>query len=132
MWWDRSTWQRSRAAFVAELDEDPAGPPSLVAWIAAAIQAHAERSPAARAALSRDLPGQVSPGFQKVHQLPASNWMALERAVAEDRRAGRMLSRSAWVREAAALAAAATGGRHAGGLPAQPGRLPPGRVRRRG
>jgi hypothetical protein len=132
MWWDRSTWEGSRAAFVAELDDDPPGPPSLVAWIAAAIQAHADRSPAARAAMSRGLPGAGGPGFQKVHQLPASTVAALDRGVVEDRRAGRMLSRSAWVREAAAVAAAATSHRRGGVLPAPPDRLPPGRVRRTG
>jgi hypothetical protein len=132
MWWDKVTWERARAAFVAELDDDPPGPPSLLAWITAAIQTHTHRSPAARAAMSRDLPGDNGPGFQKVHQLPASTVTALARAVAEDRRAGRMLSRSAWVREAAAVAAAATGGRRGGVLPAAPGRLPPGRVRRTG
>jgi hypothetical protein len=132
MWWDHSTWQHARAAFVAELDDDPPGPPSLLAWIAAAIHTHAARSPAARATRSGDLREDGGPGFQRVHQLPPATMDAVDRAVAEDRRAGRMLSRSAWVREAAAVAAAGTSRRHAGALPGSPDRLPPGRVRRTG
>ena len=131
MWWDHSTWDLARAAYVAELDDDPPGPGTLLGWVVAAIEAHAARSAAARASLSADMPADdAAAGFQKVHQMTATTLSAIEAAIADDRRsAGRILSRSAWVREAARAAAGATRLRHGGSLPEAPDRLAPGPAR---
>ena len=128
MWWDRSTWDLARAAYVAELDDDPPGPGTLLGWVVAAIETHAARSAAARASLSTDMPADdPAVGFQKVHQMTSTTLSAIESAIADDRRsAGRIVSRSAWVREAARAAAAMTRLRHGGSLPEAPDRLAPG------
>lgn len=131
MWWDQSTWDLARAAFVAGLDDEPPGPDTLLGWIVESIEAHTARSAASRAALGADLPPYEGSGFQRVHQLPGSVVVSVDAAIDDDRRsAGRMLSRSAWVREAAQLAAAQTRKRR-GDLPDAPARLSPGPARRR-
>ncbi len=131
VWWNRQTWDRARAAFVAELDEDPPRPDTLLGWILAAVDAHAARTPAARLepAGEADDGGE---GFSKVHLVPLKTLQTIETALISDRQvSGRHLSRSAWFREAVNAAADQTEQRRGEPLPPPPKRLPPGPARSR-
>lgn len=66
-------------------------------------------------------------GSFEVQQVPEQTAEAVEEALVQDRRStGRLRSRSAWVREAANVAAAVAERAHGGQLPAPPARLAPG------
>lgn len=124
VYWDRRTWDRSRSAFVAQLDDD-GGAQHLVEWLVRAIATHAGRTPAERAALALEDAG-TSEGLRKVHQVDEQVLMDLAAAQLADRRdTGRYLSRSSWIREAAA-AAADDLERRFGQLPPAPAKLPTG------
>lgn len=109
--------ERARSAYVADLDTDPTGPGSFVGWLNRAIDVHATRSPAERAALAE--PGlqstspstlsfaQAANGFKRALLLEVDTAMSLEDAVVADRlELGRLVTRSQFVREAALASAA--------------------------
>lgn len=131
VWWNRQTWDRARAAFVAELDEDLPGPGTLLGWILEAVDAHVARTPAARL----ELAGRAEDGgegFSKVHLVSLETLQTIESALVSDRQVGRRhLSRSAWLREAVNAAADQTEQRRGEPLPPPPKRLPPGPARSR-
>lgn len=131
VWWDQHAWDRARAAFVAQLDEDPPAPNTLLGWILAAVDAHAARTPAARLETAA-APGSAGKGFSKVHLVPVETLQLIEVALISDRQVGgRHLSRSAWIREAVRVAADQAERRRGGPLPPAPLRLPPGPARSR-
>lgn len=118
VYWDATTWERARSAFFAQLD-DPDAANTLVGWIAAAIREHAARPPAVRA---QQAPGNGA-GLRRVHVVDEDLVAVLDAAIAEDRRrSGRLLSQAAWIRAAAAAAAAEIEAAH-GGLPPAPAEL---------
>jgi hypothetical protein len=124
MWWNQQTWDRARAAFVAELDEDPPGPNTLLGWILAAVDAHAVRTPAARleVAGATESGGE---GFSKVHVVPVQTLQLIDEALISDRQVcGRHLSWSAWLREAVSAAADQTERRRGAPRPSAPPPLP--------
>lgn len=138
IYWHRGAWDRARSAYVADLDADPDPPVSLIAWLQRAIAAHAELTPAARAAgLARSAAERGSTageavgaeasggGFKRTLLLDVAVLRALESAVLEDRSAlGRVVSRSEFVRDAAGVAAAQAEARLGRQLPPPPARLP--------
>jgi hypothetical protein len=131
VWWNRQTWDRARAAFVAELDEDLPGPGTLLGWILKAIDAHAARAPAARLEVAAEAE-DGGEGFSKVHLVPLETLRSIEAALVSDRQVGgRHISRSAWLREAVNAAADQTEQRRRAPLPPAPKRLPPGPARSR-
>ena len=133
VYWDGPAWQLARSAYVADLDTVPDGPGSFVAWLQDAVERHAARSPAARARLATDLPAVSDErGFQRAHPLPPATVEAFEQAILADRQqTGRVLARSAFIREAVLLAAATARQRYGRDLPSVDGRLPTRPVRRR-
>ncbi|GAB3996342.1 hypothetical protein [Nocardioides marmoraquaticus] len=138
IYWHRSAWDRARSAYVADLDADPDPPVSLIAWLQRAIAAHAELTPAARAAVLARSVAERGPtageavgaeasrgGFKRTLLLDAAVLRALESAVLEDRSTlGRVVSRSEFVREAASVAATEAEARLGRELPPPPSRLP--------
>lgn len=134
-YWDPDLWELARAAYVADLDNDPNAPGAFIGWIHQAIELHAARGVAGRARLRTEaLSTTVGPGrrgFNRHHPLRASTRSALEQAIVEDRRAvGVVLSRSAFLREAVVAAVDAARGRAGGELTPILGRLPNHPVRR--
>ncbi|MGL5858780.1 MAG: hypothetical protein ACRC35_10340 [Angustibacter sp.] len=126
-YWDPETWRLARAAYVADLDNDPNAPEGFIGWIHQAIEQHAARGVPGRARLRAEQPaaGSARRGFSRHHPLRAHTRTALEQAVLEDRRtSGVVLSRSAFLREAV-LAAIDTSRRRTGHeLAPVSGRLP--------
>ncbi|MBD8605385.1 hypothetical protein IFT73_00845 [Aeromicrobium sp. CFBP 8757] len=105
VWWNRQTWDRARASFVAELDEGLPGPDTLLGWILEAVDAHAARTPAARLEVAGEAEDRGE-GFSRVHLVPLETLQTIEAALVSDRQVGgRHLSRSAWLREAVNAAA---------------------------
>lgn len=92
-YWDPDTWQDARAAYVADLGNDPDGPDAFVGWLHRAIEEHVARGPAGRAHLKIPAPpGRTGGrGLNRHHPLRASTRAALEEAVVTDRLAGRVL-----------------------------------------
>lgn len=132
-YWDPDIWQLARAAYVADLDNDPNAPDAFIGWIHRAIEKHAARGVRGRARLRAELPaaGAGRRGFNRHHPLRASTRSALEQAIVEDRRSGGVvLSRSAFLREAVLAAIDASRGRAGGELTMVGGRLPNRPVRR--
>ena len=139
-YWDRATWDLSRSAYLADFDDLPNSPDSWIGWLQLALERHARRNPFARQALAVEPPERRPPGsrqqleaagapqdgFTKTHVLPAALLAAIERAISDDRvKAGRMVSRSAFTREAV-LAAVENSRTRRGSrpLPPPPARLP--------
>ena len=50
-YWDPDTWQLARAAYVADLDNDPDAPDAFIGWIHRAIEQHVARGVRGRARL---------------------------------------------------------------------------------
>lgn len=125
-YWDPDTWQDARAAYVADLDNDPDGPDAFVGWLHRAIEDHVARGPAGRAHLQIPAPqGRTGGrGLNRHHPLRASTRAALEEAVVSDRLAGRVLSRSSFVHEAATVAVDQARSRAGGSLAPVVDRLP--------
>lgn len=128
-YWDPDLWELARAAYVADLDNDPNAPGAFIGWIHQAIELHAARGVDGRARLrtqgSSSTAAAGRRGFNRHHPLRASTRSALERAIVEDRRAaGVVLSRSAFLREAVVAAVDAARLRAGGELAEVTGRLP--------
>lgn len=126
VYWDRHTWDRARAAYVADLDTDPDCPDAFIGWLHRALQRHIARTSRQRAAAAKDLqPPAGGQGVSKMHPLPIQLVDALEQAIVDDRqRSGRMVSRSGFVRESAQQAATEAEQRLGKALLPPPGRLP--------
>jgi hypothetical protein len=126
-YWDPALWQMARAAYVADLDNDPNAPDAFIGWIHRAIEQHAVRGVRGRARLRAEHSptGEARRGFNRHHPLRASTRFALEHAIIEDRRTGGVvLSRSAFLREAVIVAVNESRLRAGGELTMVAGRLP--------
>jgi len=127
-YWDPDTWQLARAAYVADLDNDPDAPGAFIGWIHRAIEQHVARGVRGRERLR--LEGELAPvgrgrGFNRHHPLRADTRAALELAIVEDRRgSGVLLSRSGFLREAVLAAIDASRRLASAELAPIPGRLP--------
>ncbi|PWJ23296.1 hypothetical protein ATK17_3790 [Branchiibius hedensis] len=140
VYWDRETWELSRSAYMADLDDLPKCPDSWIGWFQRALERHVRRSARARAALEVPVPernpsgsqgalkdaGEPLDGFTKTHVVPADLKAKIEQAITDDRaKMGRMVSRSQFAREAAAAAIGETRARRGGRrLPLAPDPLP--------
>ena len=126
IYWDPGTWQDARAAYVADLDNDPHCPDAFVGWLHRAIEDHVARGPAGRAHLQIPAPqGRTGGrGLNRHHPLRASTRAALEEAVVSDRLGGRVLSRSSFVHEAVTVAVDQARTRAGRSLTPVAGRLP--------
>ena len=125
-YWPSATFDLARRAYLADLDTLPDGPDSLGAWIDAAIRTHAGLSPRRRAELADSLqPETKDPrGKSRSFIVAVRTVEALETALIEDRRHGRVLSRGAFVSDAVRAAAQHAQDRYDGPLPPAPARLP--------
>ncbi|GIG23332.1 hypothetical protein Cch01nite_40560 [Cellulomonas chitinilytica] len=125
-WWDPATWDAARSAYVCDLDHEPGAPAGFVHWLAWVLEAHVARGPAGRA----DLGVRAAPrlgraeGKNRKHELPPATLHAVDEAIVEDRAAGRLLSRSAWIHEAVVVAVTNAERRAGGQLAPVVGRLP--------
>ena len=94
-------------------------------WIAAAIDAHAARTPRQRAA--KALPrgrAEERTGSTRSFSIPVDTMTRMRAAITADQHAGRWPSDSAWCGEAISLAVSAARDRSGGALPTPPPRLP--------
>lgn len=128
VWWSSESWDSARSAHLADLPDGRAA--TLVEWITLAVVEHASRTPDQRAELGED--ETPAGGFGRVLQVDAEVIAKIGDAMVQDQRAGRNITRSAWVREAVAVAAAATRERAGGQLPPPPRWLPRGPRARHG
>jgi hypothetical protein len=125
-YWHSETFDLARRAYLADLNTVPDGPDSLGAWIDAAIRAHTALSPQRRAEVADSLsPETKDPrGKSRSFIVAVSTVEALETALIEDRRHGRVLSRGAFVSDAVRAAARHAQDRYGGPPPPAPARLP--------
>lgn len=126
-YWDSSTWDTARSAYVADLDSDPGSPGAFLEWLHRALHDHTARSPRARAEIADAQQDRPPPerGFSKTFPLRDSTVRAVEAAIIDDRvELGRLISRSGFLREAVLEAAAHARRRCGRDLPPAPARLP--------
>ncbi|MGF0118745.1 hypothetical protein ACQFYA_20830 [Promicromonospora sp. Marseille-Q5078] len=125
LYWQQSTFDAARAAYVADLNHRPGAPLGFAAWVEAALIDHVDRTPRERADLAAGLdPESARQGIPRPIWMDRATITALEDAVREERGAGRMLSQSALASEAIRLAIASARDRSGGTLPPPPARLP--------
>lgn len=94
-------------------------------WIAAAIEAHAARTPRQRAAEARPRGrAEERTGSTRSFSIPVATVGRMRAAITADQHAGRWPSDSAWCGEAISLAVSAAHARNGGVLPTPPPRLP--------
>lgn len=129
IYWRPAVWDLARSAYVADLDLDPDSPGAFLGWLARALEQHADRTPAARAAAAGAAAETLGPtvgrrSFNKAHPLPADTIERVEQAIVDDRRElGRVVSRSAFANEAVVVAAQDTRQRFGRDLPPPPAKL---------
>lgn len=94
-------------------------------WIAAAMDAHAARTPQQRAARG-NLRGRADErtGASRSFSIPKATVKRMRAAITADQNAGRWPSDSAWCAEAIGLATEDARSRNGGTLPTPPARLP--------
>jgi hypothetical protein len=125
VYWPAESWDLARSAYVADLDADPDSPASFAGWLGRALEQHAARSPAERAAAGEQ-PPERSPGrgTSRGHRVGQAVIDAVEQAIVVDRRElGRVVSRSGFALEAVAAAASQARRRLGRPLPPPPRRL---------
>ena len=105
-WWDPQLWQRARAAYVYDLDHHPDAPAGFIQWLHWVLDAHVARGAQGRAALGVPARAVITAGagLTRNHPLREATRAAIERAIIDDRRAGRLMSRSSWIHEAVVVA----------------------------
>ena len=120
------TWQDARAAYVADLDNDPDGPDAFVGWLHRAIEDHVAQAggqapqlqiPARRGRTA----GRGRTGTTRCGRPPAPRSRTPSLA---DRLVGTVLSRSTFVHEAVTVAVDQARTRAGGSLTPVVGRLP--------
>lgn len=122
-------FQDAKAAYLA--DWQAGGEADTFArWIAAALEAHAARTPAEREPLTRPVGrSKTRTGSPRSFNVAADTVERMREGVTADQDAGRWLSDSAWAGDAIAAAVEAARERTGGQLPEPPARLP-SRLRR--
>jgi len=94
-------------------------------WIAAAIDAHAARTPQQRADLERDTSRATErSGSPRSFSIPASSADRMRRAIAADQQANRWPTVSGWCGDAIASSVSEATRRAGGQMPEPPARLP--------
>ncbi|GGG67186.1 hypothetical protein GCM10011374_34250 [Kocuria dechangensis] len=122
----QATLEGAKSAYVADLDALADPPTSFARWIAAALDAHAGRTPADRAKLAQAHPDpeEGKRGVNRAFILPVDTIATMEETTGIDRRAGRMQSVSQLAAEALRIAIEEARQRNGGSLPVAPRRLP--------
>ncbi len=118
--------QRARAAYLADW-YNGGNSDRFADWIVAAVDAHAGRTPAQRASASADTsdPEDNKRGVTRTFDVADPDAIKrMQKAIADDRGAGRWLSDSAWCREALDRAITRARSANGGSLPSTPKRLP--------
>lgn len=124
VYWQRSSWDLARSAYVADLDTDPDSPAVFAGWLARVIEQHADRTPAARAKIADQIPQtDESDGSSRGHRVGRAAIDVLEDAIIKDRQHGRVVSRTAFVIEAVHAAGEAARTRLGRPLPPPPAKL---------
>lgn len=124
-YWQKATFDQSRAAYVVDLDHRDDPPVGFARWVEAALSDHIDRTPAERAAIAHELGEEpTGVGVQRALVLSEQVIRDVEAAVVAERRAGRLLSVSQFVVEAARNATAEARARYGNELPPPPKRLP--------
>lgn len=119
------TFAAAKSAYIADFETIPASPDTFAGWVASVFDRHAGRTPEKRAELASRLQAE-SPGdgVNRSFTLPADTLEHIHQAIAADRRAGRVTSRSQFASEAIRSATEEARLRAGGALPPAPPRLP--------
>jgi hypothetical protein len=123
-YWRLSTFQGAKSAYLADLDQLRDAPDSFARWVDRAIRRHADLTPEKRGSLVRKLPAETGDAASRSFHVPSSTVDAMEAAIVDDRRGGRVLSRTEFVSEAVRAATAEARKRYGQDLPPAPARLP--------
>jgi hypothetical protein len=120
-----ATFAAARSAYIADFESVAESPVTFGGWLAGVLDRHARRSPRSRAALADQVPAEtVGGGVNRAFILPAATVQAMHEAIAADRRAGNIASRSQFASVAIRSAIEDSRGRAGGELPPAPARLP--------
>jgi hypothetical protein len=123
-YWRLHTFEGAKSAYLVDLDQLRAAPDSFARWVDRAIRRHADLTPEKRASLVRKLPAEAGDAASRSFHVAAATVDAMEAAIVDDRRHGRILSRTEFVSEAVRAATADAQKRYGGELPPAPARLP--------
>jgi hypothetical protein len=123
-YWRLSTFQGAKSAYLVDLDQLRDAPDSFARWVDRAIRRHADLTPEKRAQLVRKLPAETGDAASRSFHTASSTVDAMEAAIVDDRRHGRILSRTEFVSEAVRAATAEARKRYGQDLPPAPARLP--------
>lgn len=120
-----ATFAAARSAYIADFENVAGSPDTFGGWLAGVLDRHARLSPRSRAALADRLPAEtVGGGVNRAFILPAATVQAMHEAIAADRRAGSIASRSQFASVAIRSAIEDSRSRAGGELPPVPARLP--------
>lgn len=119
----RPEFDEARSAYLADwLLGGPAD--TFQAWVAAAIDTHAARTPQRRLLLAANRAKPSGPGTTRSWTIPRPTFENMRAAIVADQLIGRWSSDSAWCAEAIAIAVADIRRAAGGSLPPPPPRLP--------
>jgi hypothetical protein len=123
-YWRLSTFQGAKSAYLVDLDQLRDAPDSFARWVDRAIRLHVDLTPDRRANLARKLPAEAGDAASRSFQVTPTTVDAMEAAIVDDRRHGRVLSRTEFVSEAVRAATSQARKRYGRELPPAPARLP--------
>jgi hypothetical protein len=123
-YWRLSTFQGAKSAYLADLDQLRDAPDSFARWVDRAIRRHADLTPDKRGSLVRRLPAEAGDAASRSFHVGSTTVDAMEGAIVDDRRHGRVISRTEFVSEAVRAATVEARKRYGQDLPAAPARLP--------
>lgn len=118
------TYRDMKAAYLADWTNRRGDAHTLYLWVDGALAAHAARSAAERAALPQEKRGTTQTGNTRAFKVNRDVYAQMQSAIADDEKAGRWSSESAWCVEAIRLATDAARAANGGTLPEPPERLP--------
>jgi len=128
VYWEHHAWQQARSAYLVDLDSDPASPDVFGQWLTRVVIWYAAMTPTGRTrklSTLRTPPKDGRPGVSRMMPLPQVTLELVDSAIVDDRvTAGRVVSRSEFIRQAALVAADASRTRLGRELPPPPARLP--------
>lgn len=129
VYWEHHAWQQARSAYLVDLDLDPASPDVFGQWLTRVVSRYAVMTPTGRtrklSTLRTPPPKDRRPGVSRMMPLPEVTLGLVDSAIVDDRvTAGRVVSRSEFIRQAALVAADASRTRLGRELPPPPARLP--------
>jgi hypothetical protein len=123
-YWRLSTFQGAKSGYLVDLDQLRDAPDSFARWVDRAIRRHADLTPEKRVTLVRRLPAEAGDAASRSFHVASSTVDAMEAVIVDDRRHGRVVSRTEFVSEAVRAATVEAQKRYGGELPPAPARLP--------